>query len=153
MIISHKHKFIFIKTRKTAGTSIEILLSSVCGEDDVITANSPKEENLRGELGYKTEQNVQISPRYYTLKDFWKYLRTRKKPQFTNHCNAEFVKTHIPKKVWNSYYKFTFERNPYERYISLYYFRKGHPRKTKLIGDIDSFIERKLKNTPSMTSY
>jgi hypothetical protein len=36
MIISHEHKFIFVKTRKTAGTSIEIALSKFCGPDDVI---------------------------------------------------------------------------------------------------------------------
>jgi hypothetical protein len=37
MIISHEHKFILLKTRKTAGTSIEIALSRFCGDDDVIT--------------------------------------------------------------------------------------------------------------------
>ncbi|MEL6382956.1 MAG: chondroitin 4-O-sulfotransferase, partial [Cyanobacteria bacterium J06626_18] len=31
MIISHEYKFIFLKTRKTAGTSIEIALSKFCG--------------------------------------------------------------------------------------------------------------------------
>ena len=36
MIISHKHQFIFIKTVKTAGTSIEVLLDSICGPDDVV---------------------------------------------------------------------------------------------------------------------
>ncbi|WP_275670288.1 hypothetical protein [Okeania hirsuta] len=37
MIISHKYKFIFLKTIKTSGTSIEIYLSRFCGDDDVIT--------------------------------------------------------------------------------------------------------------------
>ena len=41
VIVSHKHKFIFIKTRKTAGTSIELFLSRFCGEKDIITPIYP----------------------------------------------------------------------------------------------------------------
>ena len=37
MIVSHKNRFIFLKTRKTAGTSIEISLRPYCGPDDIIT--------------------------------------------------------------------------------------------------------------------
>jgi hypothetical protein len=31
MIVSHRYRYIFIKTKKTTGTSIEIALSRHCG--------------------------------------------------------------------------------------------------------------------------
>ena len=40
MIISHKHKFIFLKTIKTAGTSIQAALEEHCGKDDIITGKN-----------------------------------------------------------------------------------------------------------------
>ena len=55
MILSHKHKFIFIKTRKTAGTSIEIALSRFCGKDDIITPISPEDEKIRKKIGVKPQ--------------------------------------------------------------------------------------------------
>jgi hypothetical protein len=37
MIVSHEHKFIFLKSKKTAGTSIELALSQLCGPSDILT--------------------------------------------------------------------------------------------------------------------
>ena len=46
MIASHAHRFVFVKTRKTAGTSLEIALSRHCGPDDIVTRISPADEEL-----------------------------------------------------------------------------------------------------------
>jgi hypothetical protein len=35
MILSHRYRFIFLKTGKTAGTSVEIALSEYCGAEDI----------------------------------------------------------------------------------------------------------------------
>ncbi len=52
-IINHKFKFIFIKTRKTAGTSLEIALSKFCDSEDMITRIKPMDEKIRKELGFQ----------------------------------------------------------------------------------------------------
>ncbi len=56
MIVSHKHRFIFLKTNKTAGTSVEIALSKFCGPDDVIPPLIPEDEAKRAELGRLSEE-------------------------------------------------------------------------------------------------
>ena len=48
MIASFLHNFIFIKTRKTGGTTVEMTLAPHCGPDDIITPIGRDEERLRG---------------------------------------------------------------------------------------------------------
>lgn len=47
MILSKRNKFIFIKGRKVASTSTEIVLSQLAGADDVITPITPIDEYYR----------------------------------------------------------------------------------------------------------
>lgn len=96
VILSHSHKFIFIKTIKTAGTSIEVALSQLCDEGDVVTPIIPP---VKGH-----------NPRNYD--GFW------------NHISASDVAKRVPAEVWNSYFKFTFERNPWDKTVSLFWFLK-----------------------------
>ena len=56
MIVSHEHKFIFLKTIKTAGTSIEAALAQICGPDDIITPYreaSEKDRKGRGPQNFR----------------------------------------------------------------------------------------------------
>ena len=59
MIISHKHKFIFVKTRKTAGSSIEKYLVDYLGPDDICTGSKRdgtpalNNDNPNGHLGWR----------------------------------------------------------------------------------------------------
>ena len=47
MLISHKYKFIFIKTFKVSGTSMEIALSRYLNDNDVITPLNLEDELIR----------------------------------------------------------------------------------------------------------
>ncbi len=123
MIISHKHKFIFVKTRKTAGTSIEIVLSKICGEKDIITAIDKEDEQIRMEIGGRSPQNTLIAFKHYTFKDWLRLLKHRKRLNFTNHMTALQIQKYTAKNVWNNYFKFCFDRHPLSKVISHYNWR------------------------------
>jgi hypothetical protein len=122
MIVSHKHKFIFIKTRKTAGTSIEIALSQYCGFEDVITKISKEDELIRESLGYLGPQNFKTQTPYLNIK-YWLSMLKIAKYHSSNgqHASSSFIKKYIGENIWNDYFKFCIERNPFDRAISHYY--------------------------------
>lgn len=124
MIISHKHRFIFVKTRKTAGTSLEIALSKFCGEEDIITPIMPKDEVLRSELGFRGPQNYSINYKCLSPKVWKKLLQRRRKfISFYNHIKAEKIREQISVDEWNNYFKFCIERNPWDKVVSHYYWQ------------------------------
>jgi hypothetical protein len=98
VIISHKYRFIFVKTLKTAGTSIEVFLSRHCGPDDVITPILPH-----------------VEPH-----------RPRNHDGFFNHMPAAVIRDRVGPDVWRTYFKFCVERNPWDKTLSYYHMTNSH---------------------------
>jgi hypothetical protein len=95
VIISHKHGFIFVKTPKTTGTSVEIALLKYCGPQDVLSCLIRKDENMRRELGYSGAQNFRLPLPRYTAGDTLRCLRKIKPLHFFNHARALFIRNHV----------------------------------------------------------
>jgi len=128
MIVNHKYKFIFLKTRKTAGTSIEIALSQYCGVDDILTRIHKESEPLRKKLGFRGPQNYDVPLRFYNKLDWLQLFFSQKRKRFRNHSKAQYIRENINEEIWNSYFKFCFERNPFDKAISRYYWSTSEPR-------------------------
>jgi hypothetical protein len=120
MIISHQHKFIFIKTAKTASTSIEIFLSPQCGPADIVTPIVPPVEGHQPR-NYKGFVNPipALLERPERLLTALRYAFSARK--FYNHMPASLVQKHVPARVWNRYFKFCVERNPWDKVLSHYH--------------------------------
>jgi hypothetical protein len=118
MIVSHRYKFIFIKNAKTAGTSIEVFLSRHCGEEDVLTPIAPPVESHqpRNFSGYWNPWREILEQRGLGAKKVIQQVLRRRK--FYNHMPACLVRHRVPPRIWNSYFKFCVERNPWEKTLS-----------------------------------
>lgn len=102
MIISHKYKFIYIRSQKTASTSIDVFLSAYCDDNDVVT--------------YMPEK----TPDWHKEGNFG-YLNN-------NHVPARDVRDFIGVDIWNEYYKFTSIRNPLDKMLSCYFWWREMPQ-------------------------
>ncbi|HEX3152497.1 MAG TPA: hypothetical protein VHR66_30770 [Gemmataceae bacterium] len=93
MIISHQHRLIFVKTLKSAGTSIEVFLSQHCGPNDVVTPILPH-----------------VEPH-----------RPRNHEGYFNHMPAAAIRNRVGPAIWRSYFKICVERNPWDKTLSYYH--------------------------------
>lgn len=104
MIISHSRKFIFIKSRKTAGTSLEAALSRCCSGDDIVTPLGDYRHN-RDDAGRFVHHALNSAG-------------------FEQHDDAISIRDKISPAAWSTYYKFSITRNPWDKVISEFFWEK-----------------------------
>ena len=141
MIISKKKKFIFLKTAKTAGSSIEFYLSQFCGNKDTITSLRPHEEKLKKKFNILKKQNYEYKKKKFALKNF-KKLNFSKKIVINEHSSLKILEDKI-KMALNHYYTFAFVRNPYHWIVS-YFWWYLYDEKIIPIKDLNKLTKKEI---------
>ena len=88
MLISHINQFIYTKTAKTAGTSVESYFEKFCMPEDEWEFSHARDEYVskEGIIGYRGND-----------------ARGKK---WVNHMSALEIRNNIGNSIWNSYFKF-----------------------------------------------
>ena len=128
MIVSYSRNFIFIKTFKAAGTTIEAVLASGCGPNDIIT---------KAEGDTYPGSDIPISGRVGLDK------RHKNSRGFLTHMNAAKVRPKLDPGFWDNALKLTAERHPYEKAVSQAFFRlKRKPPNESFEQFLDGVIDK-----------
>jgi hypothetical protein len=146
MIISHEHQFIFVKTHKTAGSSLEVALARECGEDDVV---SHMEDNLATGLPRNYGPTTALGPLYNRSRLVRKLLG-RHSPLlgafYYEHMPAWRIRELVGRDTWSRYFTFCFERNAWDKVVSYYLWKKhGQQRGMPAFAD---YVRNKAHRLP-----
>ncbi|WP_395542085.1 hypothetical protein [Neotabrizicola sp. sgz301269] len=138
MIYLRRQNLLFIKTHKTASTSLDIALSCAVGDpEDIVTPLLPEDELKRAEIGGHLPQNwAWLKPRERRyLKDFAAYRDTGTIParhlpggegklyskaaaRFYNHITPRALRKRGARAMLDGAWLVTIVRHPYEQIVS-----------------------------------
>lgn len=138
MIVSHRHRFVFVKTRKTAGTSIELALAAFCGPRDVLSWLRPLGERERERLGAPGPRNIRVPLGRYAAGDWWRLARHGVRAHWTEHLAADEIRRRMPPGTWERYFTFCVERNPWDKVVS--YWAYGRRQWAGFPEDLRDFV-------------
>ena len=121
MILSQRHKFVFVKGMKVAGTSVEMALAALCGPDDIVTPISPIDELARGaqSRNYSADRAAETDYLLRLKRAKPEELETIPGPQpvFYNHMTLREVLRLYPRPL-NGFRFIGIDRSPYAKVIS-----------------------------------
>lgn len=100
MIVSHKYKYIFLKPRKVAGTSVQVALAKHCGDEDIVTPTS------------SYTKDVDATAYDDNARNFEGYF---------NHMRPWRLQQKLSAEEWDGYFKFSIVRNPWDMLVSRYF--------------------------------
>jgi hypothetical protein len=117
VMVSHTHEFIFLKSRKTAGTTIEMVLEPLCGPARAeVTEATPARITAQGIVGRR------VLGRPKRIKLLQKLgLGT----DWGNHMTAAEVRAALGPARWDRYRKITAIRNPFDRAVSSFHWQES----------------------------
>lgn len=125
MIYLKEKNILFLKARKVAGTSFEIALSKFADKDDIVTPVSAVDEKIRRSLGFRPPQNYQKPVSEWTPSDAYRFIRHKHYPEkYYNHISAKEVRNLLGVRAFDSAYKISIVRNPFDFLVSYYFWRR-----------------------------
>jgi hypothetical protein len=123
MIISYSRKFIFIRTRKTASATIEnILRSNLAAQDICVSHKKLVDSQTRTEIGMQGES-------------------------VAGHMTLGEIVPLVSLEFWNESFKFSCERHPYEKAVSLAHFNwlRGENRGKSRDVEFNEYLDRTVR--------
>lgn len=107
MLVSFDHGLIYLKSRKTAGTSVEMALQVACGITPApASEETPAIRNARGIVGRR------LSKGDSELDRLW-----------FNHMPATLIRQQLGDDIWERSLRVANIRNPFARMVSAFYWR------------------------------
>jgi hypothetical protein len=121
LIISHKKKFVFLRTVKTASSSMAVYLSQFCSKKDTISSlgafATDDEDKFKKRYGLPGAQNYILKKKSFGIKNFINLNFYNNVNIHTHDSIDKVLKTEIGKKI-KDYFFFCLVRNPFDTMVS-----------------------------------